>query len=318
MQIALPSRAIGIGAFAVTGVIVLLATLAVFAGSLPELPFAAAIQGMQRLVHEDLIDAVDRAATPGLSTLVGLAAVSYAYGILHAAGPGHGKAVLTTYLLTHGAAVRRGLMLSIASALCQGLCAIVLVALVTQLLDWSAGRAQAAATFMEAASFALVALLGLFLMWRGARLLFRRRGMTLPPRVATTEMCACGHAHAPDHHAIADARSWRESLAVILAIGARPCTGAILVLLATQAIGSPSLGILSVLAMSLGTASAVGLLALFAVKARQAAMHLTSAVPSIWFARLSAGLTLVGGSVIFALGMILAEGAMRMPQHPLL
>lgn len=317
MSIALRYRAAGIGAFAAAGVIVLVTALVVLAGTLPEFPLAAEIQAAQRHLHEQLIVAVERAVSPGLAGSAGLAAVSYLYGIVHAAGPGHGKAVLTTYLLTYGTAVRRGLMLSLASALCQGLCAILLVTTVTRILDWSAARMQTATAIMESASFALVALVGLFLMGRSVRLLRRHVGISLPPRLAGEPICTCGHQHAPDHHAIMKTQSWREALAVILAIGARPCTGAILVLLATHAFDKPILGIASVLAMSLGTATAVGLLAGIAICARGTALRFTTAASSIWAFRLSACFGFAGGAAIFALGMILAEGAMEVPQHPL-
>ena len=56
------------------------------------------------------------------STLVGL---SFAYGVFHAAGPGHGKAVISSYMLANEVALRRGVMLSFVSAFLQAATAIV-------------------------------------------------------------------------------------------------------------------------------------------------------------------------------------------------
>ena len=50
--------------------------------------------------------------------LVGL---SFAYGIFHAAGPGHGKAVISSYMLANEVALRRGILLSFVSAFLQAL-----------------------------------------------------------------------------------------------------------------------------------------------------------------------------------------------------
>jgi hypothetical protein len=68
-----------------------------------------------------------RAAKADGSAAWSLLALSFAYGIFHAAGPGHGKAVISSYLIANEQTWRRGLVLSFASALLQALVAIMLV-----------------------------------------------------------------------------------------------------------------------------------------------------------------------------------------------
>ena len=58
-----------------------------------------------------------------------LAGLSFAYGVFHAAGPGHGKAVISSYLVATGEGFRRGVALSALAALAQALAAIALVGL---------------------------------------------------------------------------------------------------------------------------------------------------------------------------------------------
>ena len=53
--------------------------------------------------------------------------MSFLYGIFHAAGPGHGKAVISSYMVANEETWRRGVVLSFASALLQALVAVVLV-----------------------------------------------------------------------------------------------------------------------------------------------------------------------------------------------
>jgi nickel/cobalt exporter len=52
-----------------------------------------------------------------------LVAVSFLYGVFHAAGPGHGKAVISSYVLANGATVRRGITLSFLAAIVQAITA---------------------------------------------------------------------------------------------------------------------------------------------------------------------------------------------------
>src|SRR5579863_988916 len=57
----------------------------------------------------------------------GLASLSFLYGVFHAAGPGHGKAVITSYMISNERALKRGIVIAFLAALLQGIVAIVLV-----------------------------------------------------------------------------------------------------------------------------------------------------------------------------------------------
>ena len=70
------------------------------------------------------MSATIRAAKSDGSAVWTLLAISFAYGIFHAAGPGHGKAVISSYLVANQETARRGIVLSFASALMQALVAV--------------------------------------------------------------------------------------------------------------------------------------------------------------------------------------------------
>ena len=71
-----------------------------------------------------LLQAVaENPAAAGLSLL----GFSFAYGVLHALGPGHGKVVITTWLATHPSKLKSSIGLTLAASLLQGLVAIALV-----------------------------------------------------------------------------------------------------------------------------------------------------------------------------------------------
>ena len=94
-----------------------------------------------------------------------LLAISFAYGIFHAAGPGHGKAVISSYLVANQETARRGIVLSFASALMQSLVAVVMVGVCAWLLNATAKTMCGAEKVIEIASYALIAAFGARLVW---------------------------------------------------------------------------------------------------------------------------------------------------------
>ncbi|HTH15299.1 MAG TPA: hypothetical protein VL974_01490, partial [Magnetospirillum sp.] len=146
------------------------------------------ILDQQRLFHRELAGDL-RALQAGGSAAATwtLVVVSFLYGVFHAAGPGHGKAVIATYLLTHESRLGRGLWLAAASSLCQGMVAVLLVSGLVAVAGWLPHDTQSAVLWSERFSFVLLAGLGMVFALRAARdlvLVFRRPG---------------GHHH-HDHH----------------------------------------------------------------------------------------------------------------------
>src|SRR5690606_21978581 len=98
----------------------------------------------------------------------GLLSLSFAYGVFHALGPGHGKAVIASYVLTNRQTARNGALLALVSALLQARFAIALVSLMAWLLNATAPQMNRATRWLETASYALITLLGLWLVWTKA------------------------------------------------------------------------------------------------------------------------------------------------------
>ena len=97
--------------------------------------------------------------------MVGL---SFAYGIFHAAGPGHGKAVISSYMLANEVALKRGVMLSFVSAFLQALTAIIVMTLAFLVLRGTSVSMTDATWFLEVSSYALISAFGAWLLWRKA------------------------------------------------------------------------------------------------------------------------------------------------------
>jgi ABC-type nickel/cobalt efflux system permease component RcnA len=106
-----------------------------------------------------------RAAKVDGTAVWGLLGVSFLYGVFHAAGPGHGKAVISSYLLANEETWRRGVALSFASALLQAVVAVVLVGVAAFALNATAKSMNDAVHVIEIVSYALIALLGARLTW---------------------------------------------------------------------------------------------------------------------------------------------------------
>ena len=223
-----------------------------------------------------------RAATTNGSAAIALAGLSFAYGVFHAAGPGHGKAVVASYMLANEQALRRGMLISLFAALLQGAVAIALVAVLALAFNATAQRMNNAAALIEELSYVGIIALGGWLLYAKGRAFLalmrpasavhehdhRDHGHDRGHHGHHVHDEHCGHFHAPDPKTLGAGFSWRAALTTVAVAGSRPCSGAILVLVFTLAQGIFWIGLWSVLAMSLGTAITTGALAALAVLAK--------------------------------------------------
>jgi nickel/cobalt exporter len=144
-----------------------------------------------------------RAAKSDGSAVWTLLAISFAYGIFHAAGPGHGKAVISSYLVANEETARRGIVLSFVSALMQSLVAVLIVGVGAWLLNVTAKTMCGAERVIEIASYALIAAFGLRLVWtkgggfmRALQASYGRSTSQFAPAMAH----AAAHRHDHEHH----------------------------------------------------------------------------------------------------------------------
>lgn len=313
-----------------------------------------------------------------LWVLIGL---SFAYGIFHAAGPGHGKAVISSYMVANEVALRRGILLSFVSALLQGLTAVAVMAVAYFVLRGTAVSMTDAAWFMEIMSFVFVTLFGAWLLWRKLgpsilRLFGRGPAYSLSAAHAghshashshaghtghtghshaahshsanalhghehhdhgddhshdhhdhgahdhhhdhgahdhahaAGEVCeTCGHSHAPDPALLSGDRfDWRTAWTAVAAVGIRPCSGALIVLSFALLNGLWLGGLLSVLAMSIGTAITVSALATIAVTAKNWAVYFAG--DGRMGNRIHSIVEIGGAAFVFLFGLLLLSASL--------
>lgn len=232
-----------------------------------------------------------------VATLLG---VAFAYGIFHAAGPGHGKAIIAAYIVSSERAALRGLGLSVAAALIQAGVAIGLVSVVFLTLGGTAATLGRTANAVEIAGFGLIVVLGLVLVWRKAGKLAALLGGRGVP--AAADPCECGHIDPAE-----TGRTWPQMAAVALGAGIRPCAGAIVVLTLARATGMFSLGVAATLAMALGTALTTTGLALLAIYAKRAALAMAEG-RGRGAVLAGAGAELMAAALVVVIGAALVAG----------
>ena len=145
--------------------------------------------------------AMIRSAKVDGSALWGLMGISFLYGIFHAVGPGHGKAVISSYLFANDETWRRGITLSFASAVMQSLTAISIVAVGAVLLGATAKLMGDTVKIIEIVSYGLIVLLGARLLWVkgygfiGALCELRVDSASRAADLETHSHAHCGHTH---------------------------------------------------------------------------------------------------------------------------
>ncbi|MEQ1649617.1 MAG: nickel/cobalt transporter, partial [Hyphomicrobiaceae bacterium] len=300
-----------------------------------------------------------------------IAAFSFLYGVLHAAGPGHGKAVISSYILADGQTMRRGVALAFMAAFVQALAALALVTVLVLVMKSTQAEIKTTEAWLERASWGFVALFGAWLLWRQLKPLLSARAATqghnhhahdhghahshtshshdhghvhgpdcgpdcghdhahehkhghahtahAPQQhfhaktadaqqshsTSAADACeVCGHAHMPAPDELKKDWSWRRALTLAFAIGMRPCTGAILVLVFAISQGLMWAGVFATFAMALGTAITVSALAALAVGSRDLATRLAGGAGGSgpWVGRVQTAVGIAGAAAVMFLG----------------
>jgi ABC-type nickel/cobalt efflux system permease component RcnA len=246
--------------------------------------------------------------------------------------------VISSYVLADGQTVRRGILLSFMAALIQAFSALVLVAVLIVVLRSTGLQIKAMEAWLETLSWGFVALVGGWLLY------YQLRSVSKPVGAhAHGEHDHGDHAHAHGHHheqhhahdhhhhghdasceacahmpAPSELKgdwSWKRAFALAFAVGIRPCTGAILVLVFAIGQGLWWAGVFSTLAMALGTAITVSALATMAVGSRELAKRLAgSGGSSKWVDRVQVAAGVGGASLVLVLGIAFFWASLGSPQ----
>lgn len=209
----------------------------------------------QRAFQNEMAAAVRaiRSGAPGGWAALLLAAG--AYGVVHAAGPGHGKYLIGGVGLGSTVPASRMIALAVASSLAQAVWAVVLVYGGFALLQLSANHLTVIAErWLAPASYLAISVVGIIVMLRGLRIISRRNAKPADHAGHDHHGDGCGHAHGPDPEQVASLKTFREAAALVISIAIRPCTGAIFLLVIAWQLDIKAAGFAATIAMGLGTA----------------------------------------------------------------
>lgn len=188
--------------------------------------------------------------------------------------------------------------------------AIGLVVVVLTVLQLPARQLHMSSFWLEKASYVLVGVLGVLLCWRALkkiRALLRRPTFTaFTPHHVHDERCGCGHQHVPNPEQLQSGNDWRARLMIILSMGMRPCSGAIMVLLFSKVVGVFGWGMASALAMAAGTSLTITSLALLVHSFRTMALKLSgNKAPVLWRQMAWTTLALAGGAILVVAAVVM-------------
>jgi ABC-type nickel/cobalt efflux system permease component RcnA len=283
---------------------------------------AAAAEG-QREVQNAMAGALRALRAGQPDALMALWALCFGYGFFHAVGPGHGKVVIGGYGLGRRVPMLRLGVLAVVSSLAQAATAVGLVYAGILVLGWSRETLQGLAdTGLERLSNLMIAGIGLWLLWRGIRALWRLRRVAAPqgavpgdlsmlgavvqdhaPTGGSAVCATCGHAHGPTVEEVASVRSMRDAVMVVAAVAARPCTGAMFLLVLTWQLGLIWAGITGAFVMALGTATVTVVVAMASVSLRESALLQAASGPATL--RMLGALEALAGAVIVTIALML-------------
>lgn len=196
-----------------------------------------------------------------IEPLLPLFLIALAYGAIHAAGPGHGKAVAMTYALAHGRTYGAGFLFSGLIALIHTGSAVLLVIILRLFLAQNtSGSLDSISQATQVVSYGLITLIGLFLFIS-----------SIPEWLGKQEDSNTGKSKQTSRIA-------QSPLAAAFAIGIVPCPGIIMILLFCLSLDQMILGFVLAIAVSIGMAITISL----AVWISLAGKRLTIRISSRW------------------------------------
>lgn len=260
-------------------------------------PKAASRTGLMFSLGERIRGFLDGGVDFRSSIILILAA--FAYGILHALGPGHQKTLVSGYLIAEGGSVRDAVAIAGTAALSHAVSLIGLFAALTLLgLGLGTVNMQLANLWVSRVSSLALAILSAIMLTRRIRSLLRGG------REESPESCACGHDHGAGCDCVPAKNNRGSRISLIVSGSIAPCPGAAAFLLLAFRLGHPWAGIAAVLSISLGMWITLIAVALAALYARRGSLAASGRRSSRRFLNLYGILGVAGSAMVFAFAVL--------------
>jgi nickel/cobalt exporter len=228
--------------------------------------------------------------TKSKKTLSIIVFITFIYGIIHALGPGHGKTLTFSYFLSNKAHIKKGIFVGCTIGFLHAFSALVLVLILYFIIKNSTlQNVESMSRLMKMISYCLIALIGLFLIVKNVFNIKRKRAI--------------------EDKETGSLKSTKSIIPFSFAVGLIPCTGATIVLLFSLSLGVLKIGIISTISMALGMATTISTVGVFTIFTKESVIKLLSRKSKIGLV-LQETLSIVGGCLIFSLGILLFLGVL--------
>ncbi len=204
-------------------------------------PFLAKITFWQYRLNQQMATLVREAKdTRSFRPLALLLAIAFIYGVIHAAGPGHGKAIAVSYILSQQPKLKTGILFGNLIALFHGLSGILFVLLLRIILQKSVTGTMGDMTrITQIISFGLIACIGIGIL---AKSIFSWIKGSKFTETSSRKGVTSNH---------------KGMLLSALAVGMVPCAGVVMVMLFSLSMNFVILGIILGIAISFGMALSI-------------------------------------------------------------
>jgi ABC-type nickel/cobalt efflux system permease component RcnA len=225
-------------------------------------------------------------STGSIQPLLLLILVALAYGVIHAAGPGHGKAIALSYVLSQRPSYIQGMLFSNCMALFHGASGIIFVLVIRLILKTNIIKNLETVTDMtQVISYSIITCFGLGIFIHSSYKLIKKNDQKQP----AFETSISGKYTSP--------------VLLALAVGSIPCPAVVMVMLFALSMNLIALGIILGITISIGMALTVSSVVLITISGKSASFTAISK-KSNRAVFIEYGIEAVGGLLLMTLGIL--------------
>jgi nickel/cobalt transporter (NicO) family protein len=249
--------------------------------------FVNAMAPIQKSLNESLA-AITRSlqGSRSLSGLLFVMLISLVYGMFHAAGPGHGKTIVSSFFLANEAKLRHSIAIGYLIAVVHALAALAVVLILYYIIRglFSVGIEQAD-HYIQLVTFGIIAVLG------AVMLVGRIRGTA--------------HHHHMHAEEVRGGITMRKLVGIAVPAGVIPCPGAVAVILFALSLHMVGVSVLSVVFISIGMGVTISVTGAIVILAKRGAVKVLAGGHEERESLLRRIVEIGGAGILFLFGLVL-------------